>query len=76
MTLDPDLILILGLLLAALAIPASVSAMSDLRMPRVPMAFFTLGACLCGLAMWMNPSGYAIAEIPDVFFQVIGRYAP
>jgi hypothetical protein len=72
--MDTDLLLILGLCLSALAIPAVLSAISDSHPPRAAAIAFLLGGGMVVYALMQNPGGYTIAEIPNVFFTVIGRY--
>jgi len=74
--LDPDLILIIGLVTCALAIPAIVSALSDQIRPRLPALVMLIGAGCVVFSIWASPTGYAMADVPRVFFDVIGRYGP
>lgn len=74
--MDPDLLLIAGLLCGGLAIPSIMSSLSDRRGPRASlfMVFAALGLILT--AAWLKPGGYELSQIPDVFFGVLGRYLP
>jgi hypothetical protein len=72
--LDPDLSLVVGLVLAVLTIPSLISAFVDGRPPRAGAVFVLIAGGLILYAASQQPGGYAIAEIPDVFFRVIGRY--
>ncbi|MCA0871665.1 hypothetical protein LCL97_12575 [Seohaeicola saemankumensis] len=74
--MDTDLIFILGLVLAALSVPATMSAISDGRAPRAPILIILIAGAMIVYAVHTHPGGYAFADIPDVFFGVIGRYLP
>ena len=72
MTFTPDQILVAGLVLAVLAIPAIVSAISDARAPRVA-AIVAIAAG--GLMVWAineKEGGYQMRDIPTVFYRVVG----
>ncbi len=74
--MDMDLIFVVGLVLAALSVPAIMSAISDGRAPRAPIMIILISGAMILYAAYSHPSGYALADIPDVFFGVIGRYLP
>lgn len=71
--MDTDLALVIGITLAVLAIPAIVSALSDARAPRAAAIAVMLGGGLIVFAVTGHPGGYQMAEIPDVFYRVVGR---
>lgn len=71
--MDADLALVIGVTLAVLAIPAIVSALSDARAPRAAAIAVMLGGGLIVFAVTSHPGGYQMAEIPDVFYRVVGR---
>ncbi len=72
--MDTDLFLVLGLIVAALAVPSILSAFTDGRAPRAGAILVLISGTLLVTALTKHPGGYAIAEIPKVFFHVIGRY--
>ena len=72
--MDADLLFSIGVILLVLAAPAAVSAFSDSRPPRAAAILLLLGGGLLALAIWQRPTGYSVAEIPDVIARVIGRY--
>ena len=74
--MDTDIILIAGIVLGALSIPAMLSAISDGNAPRVPVFMILISGAMIVFAFVMHPGGYAISDVPDVFFSVIGRYMP
>lgn len=74
--MDPDLALSLGLVVAAFSIPSILSAVSDRRSPRASALTILIGGGLVLYAMQTKPGGYTLAQVPDVFVAVVGRYLP
>ncbi len=74
--MDTDLALILGLVMALLAVPAAISAWSDGRPPRGPALTVLIAGGLILYAVMSKPGGYSLAEVPDVFLTVVNRYMP
>jgi hypothetical protein len=74
--MDPDLALVLGLLIAFLSVPAMVSAYSDSRPPRAPALVLLIAGGLILYALTTQPGGYRVADIPEVFFGVVARFWP
>ena len=72
--MDPDLMLVVGLVLAVLTIPSMLSAYAESRPPRAAAIVALIAGVLIAVALTSKADGYRIAEIPDVFFRVIGRY--
>ena len=72
--MDPDLALIIGLILGVFSIPSIMSAFSEGRAPRVAAFTVIAAGCLVVWAVSQKPGGYAIMEIPDVFARVVARF--
>jgi hypothetical protein len=72
--MDPDLLLIVGIMIGVLAVPSMLSALSESRAPRVAAVMVLIAGVLVVMALQNKPGGYTIAQIPDVFFKVVGRY--
>ena len=72
--MDVDLILVIGMVLAAFSIPALFAAFSDSRPPRAGAILLLIGGVLMVVAISRKTGGYTFAEIPDVVLNVIGRY--
>jgi hypothetical protein len=72
--MDPDLYFVIGIIIAAFAIPAILSAFSEGRAPRAAAILIMIGGGLVALAVYSNPGGYSVTEIPDVFVRVVGGY--
>ncbi|MDF1727344.1 MAG: hypothetical protein P1U53_06310 [Sulfitobacter sp.] len=74
--MDPDLALILGIIVVILAVPSILSAISDRRAPTAPAVIVLIGGGLILFALQTAPGGYSLDQVPDVFARVIGRYMP
>jgi hypothetical protein len=72
--MDNDLILVIGIVIGALAIPSLIGAFSESRPPRAAAILFLIAGTLIVVALTRNPIGYSVSGIPDVFVRVIGRY--
>ena len=72
--MDPDLALILGLVLIVLSIPSMVAAFSDGHAPRVAAFTLIAGGVMVIWAITTKPGGYTIRDVPDTFMTVVGRY--
>ena len=73
-SMDTDLFLVLGSIIAILAFPALVGAYSESRPPRAAAILIMIGGGLIILAVTQHPGGYAFQELPQVLTRVIGRY--
>jgi hypothetical protein len=74
--MDPDLALILGIIIGALSIPSILSAVSDKRAPRASALTILIGGGLILYAAQNMPGGIALDQIPDKFVSVVARYMP
>lgn len=72
--MDTDLFLILGIIVAVMAVPAVLSAYSAGRPPRAAAVAAVIGGALLVTAIGNHPGGYRLQDIPDVASRVIGRY--
>ena len=72
--MDPDLLLVIGIALGVLAVPAVIAAFTDSRPPRAAAILIMVAAGLIGMAVVNRPMAYTIDEVPVVFAKVVGRY--
>ena len=72
--MDSDLMFVIGAVLLGLSIPSILSAYADSRPPRAAVIVLLIGGTLVVVALGQKPGGIALADIPDIFFRVIGRY--
>jgi hypothetical protein len=71
--LEPDVMLVTGVGLMVLSLPAILSAWVENRAPRVGALVLIGGA---GLALWAfqkKEGGYRLSDLPDVFYGVIAQ---
>jgi hypothetical protein len=71
---DPDLFLVIGLVIAVLTIPAMLTAYTEGRTPRAAAIMVLIAGVLIVLALGRHPNGYSIADIPNAFVRVFDRY--
>ncbi len=72
--MDHDLVLVIGIVVGVLAVPALLGAYSENRPPRAAMILLLIGGSLIVMALTQSAQGYSFADIPDLFVRVIGRY--
>ncbi len=72
--MDTDLLLVIGVVLSGLAIPALLAAFSESRPPRAGAIMVLIGGILIVVAISQNTRSYTFGEMPDLFIRVIGRY--
>ena len=72
--MDFDLIFVIGVALAAFAIPSFVSAYADRRWPKQAVLMLLIGSGAIAYAMQENPDTYSVTTIDDTILVVLGRY--
>ncbi|MBV6635273.1 MAG: hypothetical protein KI788_05145 [Mameliella sp.] len=71
--MEPDMMLVTGMGLVVLSLPAIISAWSDNRAPRVGVLVLFGGAGLVFWAFREKDGGYRPQDIPDAVYGVIGQ---
>ena len=74
--MDSDLALVIGIVIACLAIPSVLSALSDRRAPRASAITILIAGGLIVFAITSKPGGYQLGQLPDVIMNVVARYLP
>lgn len=72
--MDPDVILVTGIVLAVMSLPAMLSAFADGRAPRMAMI---VGVIAGGMIVWAaqtHPPGYNLEDVPRAFVRVVAKY--
>ncbi|MDJ0630561.1 MAG: hypothetical protein QNJ44_20050 [Rhodobacter sp.] len=69
-----DLLLVIGLIIAAFAIPSIMGAIADRRSPRTAAIAVMIGGGLIILAYTQRPGGYTLEEIPEAFVRVVAHF--
>jgi hypothetical protein len=72
--MDPDLLIVIGLVIGGFSIPSILGAIADGRVPPAAAIAVMVVGGLIVLAINENPDGYVINDIPDVFVNVVARY--
>ena len=72
--MDPDLSFVIGIVVGVLSIPLLLAAYTEGRLPRLAILMVLGSGGLIGFAVFNQPNGYPVADIPNVFVDVIGRY--
>ncbi|MBN9886856.1 hypothetical protein [Salipiger abyssi] len=70
--MSPDHLLVLGLFLAVIAVPAMLSAYSDGRRPFVGAVVAVVAVAVLLHGNTKQPDGYRLADVPDAVYGVIG----
>lgn len=70
--MTPDQLFVLGMVIGAISIPATIAAWSEKRRPRVPAIAMMTGGVLMLIAFARNPGGYTVGDLPDVIYGVLG----
>ena len=71
--MDTDVMFVVGTVLVAMTLPALLTAYTEGRVPRIPIAMLLAGGVLVGYALHEKPSGYSFAQIPSVFGRVFSK---
>ena len=66
--MDPDFLLVAGIVLAGFTIPEILSSISERTPPNMSILMVFISIALIVAAIYIKPGGYRIEEIPDVFF--------
>ena len=69
--MSSDLILVLGVCIAAMGFPMLIGAFSGARSVVPAVAFMAVGAGLVVFATMTSPGLYSFDELPSVFIRVI-----
>ncbi len=72
--MDPDLFLVIGIVIAALTIPSLMSAYIEGRTPRAAALLILISGTLIVIALTNHPGGYTLKGIPEAFYRLAGRY--
>ncbi len=73
---DHDLLLIVGLALIGLSLISLLAALVEERLPIVAGLTLALGVGLAAWGVIGGSQGFNPANLPHVFFEVLGRYLP
>lgn len=73
MTVDTDLFVVMGLIVALVAAPAIIGAISEERIPYIGLAGLIVGGALLGAGIVFSPNGYNLSHVPHSFVEILAR---
>jgi hypothetical protein len=73
MTIDTDLFVVVGILIASMAFPSAIGAYAERRFPYVALLVIAIGAVLVGMGAWAAPNGYSLGRVPHSFVEILAR---
>lgn len=71
--MDTDLVLTIGIVLAALSVPVLLAAWAESTAPRIGAVLVIAAIGMIATAVITRPGGYSLNEVPDVMLGVISR---
>lgn len=71
--MDTDLFVVVGFLLAALALPSALASYAEGKFPRTALATLIFGTIICLIAAIFSPDGYSLGRIPHSFIEILAR---
>ncbi len=71
--MDTDLVLTIGIVLLALSLPSLLSAWVDGRLSRLGTIMIFVASSMIGWAIYTQPKGYELTDIPMVMLGVMSR---
>lgn len=74
--MDPDTLLVLGIIVAGFSVPSILSAISDGRAPRASALTMLIAGGLILFAIQTHPGGYTLQDVPDAFVRVVAQFVP
>ena len=71
--MDPDLSLVIGILLAGLAVPGCLASLVERRFPKLSLLMAIGGGYLIYSGVTTMPGGFDWPDVPNAFIDVIAR---
>ncbi|MFV2001618.1 MAG: hypothetical protein ACC619_01405 [Paracoccaceae bacterium] len=68
-----DFLLVLGIILAILSVPAMISAYASSQKPRSALVMLVLGGGLISWAVYQQPNTYSLDGLPELFVSVLAN---
>lgn len=72
--MNPDLVLVIGIILGVFSVPSILSAISEGRAPRVAAFTIIASGALILYAVNNKPGGYTLQDVPGAFVRVIATF--
>jgi hypothetical protein len=71
--MDTDLFVVVGFLLAALALPSALASYAEGIFPKTALTILVLGTIIALSAAMLSPDGYSFGRIPHSFIEILAR---
>lgn len=72
--MNPDLVLVIGIILGIFSVPSILSAISEGRAPRVAAFTIIASGALILYAVNSKPGGYTLQDVPGAFVRVVATF--
>lgn len=71
--MDTDLIVVVGILLAAFALPSALASYAEGIFPKTALTVLVLGTLITLGGAIFSPDGYSFGRIPHSFIEILAR---
>lgn len=72
--MDPEIVLVIGLIFVVLAVPSVINAFSESRFPKAALTMFVVGGACIVWGIQKAPGEFEFQELPGLFFRVVGKF--
>lgn len=72
-SVDPDILIALGVFFLVLSVPSLIAAAIDRRPPKVAVLTAVVAGVLIVYAVQTNPGVYSLQDVPNVFIRVAAK---
>ncbi|KAA9010524.1 hypothetical protein [Histidinibacterium aquaticum] len=72
--MDNDLLVVIGVILFALSLPALLNAVTHGIPPRGALLALVVGGAMTGVGIVQHPGSYQLSDVPESFARVYARY--
>lgn len=71
--MDTDLFVVVGILLAAFALPSALASYAEGVFPKTALTTLAFGALIAMTGAAFSPDGYGFSRIPHSFIEILAR---
>lgn len=71
--MDTDLFVVVGILLAAFALPSALASYAEGVFPKMALTTLAFGAFIALIGAVFSPDGYGFSRIPHSFVEILAR---
>ena len=73
MTIDTDLFMVVGFMLAALSLPSALGSYAEGVVPKISLIIMGMGIIISSFAAATSPDGYTMGRLPYSFIEILAR---